>query len=261
MLHYEEHGSGPETIVFAHGFLWSGAMFADQVRALEGRYRCVTFDFRGHGRSAVTKTGYDMDTLTQDAAALIRELGCAPCHFVGLSMGGFVGMRLALRHRELLRSLILIETSADPEPKENLGRYRALGFVARWLGLHLVANPVMKIMFGRKFLTDPGRADVRDAWRRRLLGNDRIGVTRALVGIVDREGVYELIDGVAVPTLILVGDQDVATVPEKAERLHARIPGSVLGVIPGAGHSSTVEEPDAVTAAIVDFLRGLGPAR
>ena len=256
-LHYEEHGSGPESIVFAHGLLWSGRMFDDQVRGLRDRYRCVTFDFRGQGRSEVTRGGYDMDTLTDDAAALIETLECAPCHFLGLSMGGFVGMRLAIRRPELLRSLMLLETSADPEPRENLGRYRRLNFVARWFGLGLVADRVMPILFGRKFLEDPAREELRQEWRRRLTANDRVGIPRAARGVIDREGVYEELSGIRLPTLIIVGDQDIATVPARAERMHARIPGSKLVVIPGAGHSSTIEEPAAVNAAIIEFLKNL----
>ena len=71
-IYFEEHGAGPETIVFAHGLLWSGRMFDNQVNALQDRYRCITFDFRGQGQSEVTKSGYDIDTLTEDAAALIE---------------------------------------------------------------------------------------------------------------------------------------------------------------------------------------------
>jgi 3-oxoadipate enol-lactonase len=232
-------------------------MFDDQVKALQDRYRCIAFDFRGQGQSEVTQGGYDMDTLSVDAAALIEALGCAPCHFAGLSMGGFIAMRLGIRRPELVKSLILMETSADPEPEENVGEYRLLGFVARWLSIGLVANPVMKIMFGQKFLNDPARAALRDEWQRRLLANHRVGITRALGGIITRLGVYDQIDQIKVPTLIIVGDQDVATKPAKAERMHARIPGSKLVVIPGAGHTSSVEEPAAVNAAIEQFLSSL----
>ena len=125
-LFYDERGSGSETVVFAHGLLFDGRMFDAQVAALSGRFRCLTFDFRGQGRSAVTPDGYDMDTLADDAAALIEALGASPCHFVGLSMGGFVGLRLASRRPELLRSLALVDSSADPEPADNLPRYRLL---------------------------------------------------------------------------------------------------------------------------------------
>jgi 3-oxoadipate enol-lactonase len=61
-LYYEEQGRGPEAIVFAHGLLWSGRMFDNQVAAFKELYRCITFDFRGQGQSQVTRNGYDMDT-------------------------------------------------------------------------------------------------------------------------------------------------------------------------------------------------------
>jgi pimeloyl-ACP methyl ester carboxylesterase len=104
-LHYSDVGSGQRTVVFGHGLLWSGEMFTPQIDALSDRFRCVAVDWRGQGRSAVTDSGYDMDTLTEDLAALIEHLGIAPVDYVGLSMGGFIGMRLAARHPELVRSL------------------------------------------------------------------------------------------------------------------------------------------------------------
>lgn len=256
-LHYEEQGAGPETIVFAHGLLYSGRMFEAQVQALKERYRCITFDFRGQGQSEVTRSGYDMETLAGDAAALIEKLGCAPCHFAGLSMGGFVGMRLAIRRPELLKSLTLMETSADPEPPENVGRYRLLAWVARLFGLGLVSGQVMPIMVGRKMLQDQARRQELETWRRRILANDRAGIMRAVMGVITRKGVYEELEWIKLPTLIIVGDQDVATVPAKSERMQGRIRGSKLVVIPGAGHSSTIEEPAAVTAAMREFLAGL----
>src|SRR5215470_10760180 len=157
-------------------------------------YRCVAFDFRGQGQSEVTRSGYDMETLYEDAIALIEQLGCAPCHFLGLSMGGFIGLRLAARHPQFLRSLILLETTADPEPSENVSKYRQLTFVARWFGLGLVVDRVMPVMFGRTFLTDPARTWERREWRGRMSGNHGLGVTRATTGVIARQGVYDEID-------------------------------------------------------------------
>ena len=254
-LYYEEHGSGDETILFAHGLLWSGAMFAAQVEQLKDRYRCVTFDFRGQGQSEITDDGYDMDTLTQDALALIKHLDCGACHFAGLSMGGFIGMRIAVRNPELIKSLILMETTADPEP--NVKPYKKLNMIARWFGLGMVANKVMPIMFGQKFLNDPGRAKEREHWKRVMIANHKIGITRAVDGVIYRDGIYDQIDKISAPTLIIVGDQDVATEPEKSERMHAKIPNSQLVMIEGAGHSSTIEEPDQVNAALEVFLNSL----
>jgi pimeloyl-ACP methyl ester carboxylesterase len=256
-IYYEEQGTGSETIFFSHGLLWSCRMFDDQIALLKERYRCVAFDHRGQGQSEITRGGYDMETLYADAAALIEALGGAPCHFLGLSMGGFVGLRLAARRPELIKSLILLETSAGPEPVENQARYKQLSFIARWMGLGLVSNQVMKVMFGPKFLNDPARAEQRREWQRRLVRNHRRGVTRATAGVIARQDVYEEIEKIRVPTLIIVGDQDSATPLSNAQRLHEGIAGSQLVVIPGAGHTSTVEEPAAVNAAINHFLEKL----
>ena len=253
-LYYEDVGSGPQTIVFAHGLLWSCRMFDAQVAALKDRYRCISFDFRGQGQTEVTKGGYDMDTLYEDAAALIESLHLAPCHFAGLSMGGFIGMRLAARRPELLRSLILMETSADQEPVENIPRYRQLGAVARYVGLRPVAGRVMPIMFGRTFMTDPARAADRKLWQQRMAGNDKQGIIRALNGVIERKPIYAELGAVSLPTLIMVGDEDVATVPAKSQRIHEAITGSRLITIPRAGHTSSVEQPQAVTSAIEEFL-------
>lgn len=256
-LWYEERGAGSGTVVFAHGLLWSGRMFDAQVASLSGRYRCVTFDFRGQGRSEVTAGGYDMDTLADDAAALIEALGCAPCHFVGLSMGGFIGMRLAARRPELIRSLVLMETSADPEPAENVPRYRMLGGIVRalgGLGMQLVMPKVMRIMFGRTFLADPSREAERRLWRQRGMENDRLGVTRALQGVIDRKPIHDELGRISAPTLVMVGDEDVATVPAKAEQMRDAIAGARLVVIPGAGHTASVEQPDFVNSALAEFL-------
>ena len=256
-IYYEDTGSGPETIVFAHGLLCNTHLFDHQVAALRDRYRCIAFDFRGQGQSEVTRTGYDMDTLTEDAAGLIRGQNAGPCHFLGLSMGGFVAMRLALRHPELVRSMMLLSTSADEEPREHLFRYKIMGFIARWISMRLVAGKVKDIMFGKKFMTDPAREAEREEWRQRLLSNHRVGATRAARGVLTRLPIYDQIGAIRVPTLIIVGEDDIATTPAKARRMHERIAGSKMVIIPGAGHTVTVEEPAAVNDALTSFLQNL----
>lgn len=257
-LHYEESGTGPETVVFAHGLLFDRRIFDAQRKALEDRYRTIAFDFRGHGGSEITRSGYDMETLAGDAAALIRALDAAPCHFAGLSMGGFVGLRLAARQPELLRSLVVIDSSADPEPRENLPRYRLLNGVARLFGLGSVVGRVLPIVFGRTTMTAPERREVRETWRRRIAEQSRRGVTRAVRGVVGRDGVYGELERIRVPTLVVVGEEDTATRPEKAERMRDAITGAELVVVPRAGHMSTIENPEAVTRALEAFLPRAG---
>jgi 3-oxoadipate enol-lactonase len=254
-LYYEQSGDGPETIVFAHGCLLSCRMFDGIVAALKERFRCVTFDFRGQGQSAIPASGYDMDSLAEDTAALIRLLGCAPCHFLGFSMGGFVGMRLAVEHPELLHSLILAGTSASPEP--HAFRYRMLCWLAWLFGPRAVTRWVMPVQFGQAFLNDPQRAEERQLWYERMATNDRLGSVRAAGGVIDRPDYSSLVSRVRVPTLIVAGEADRATPPAEAEKLHTLIAGSRLELIPGAGHAVPIEEPAAVSELVNQFLVGL----
>ena len=255
-LNYEDTGpDGRETLVFSHGLLMDLRMFDRQVEAFSNRYRIVRYDHRGQGGSARPKVrAIDLETLYADAVALIEHLGIAPCHFAGLSMGGFVGLRLAARRPDLLRSVILLDTSAGAETEA--AAYRKLNLVARWLGTRPVAGRVLPVLFGRTFLSDPSRAGERALWRERLLELDR-SIWRAVNGVIERSGVQDELRAVSVPTLIVVGEEDVATPPEAAERIHAAIPHSTLVPIPRCGHSSTIEAPEAVNRAIADHLAGL----
>src|SRR5687767_15139624 len=92
-LFYEDTGKGSETIVFSHGLMMNHLMFEDQINYFKSRYRCISYNHRGQGQSETPRRYYDMETIYEDGVALIEALDAAPCHFVGLSMGGFVGMR------------------------------------------------------------------------------------------------------------------------------------------------------------------------
>lgn len=256
-MHYIDKGEGPETIVFSHGLLFSSEMFADQIAHFKDHYRCVAFDHRGQGQSPVTKDGYDLDTLADDAIKLIEVLEIGPCHFAGLSMGGMVGMRVAVKRPDLLKSLILIDTSADGEPEGNKSGYAMLNFIGRWFGFRVVVNKIMPIMFGKTFLNEPARATDRQKWSRFLVKNRRVGTTRAVKGVIGRSKDIEGLDQIGMPTLILVGDEDVATPPENSRKLQGQISGSKLVIIPRSGHSSTIEEPAAVNAEINEFFAKL----
>src|SRR6185312_6315936 len=129
-LFYKESGSGPEAIVFSHGLLMDHTMFEHQRAAFDSRYRVIAYDHRGQGQSADPGSGYDMETVAQDAADLIKSLHAAPCHFAGLSMGGFVGMRLAARHPELATQEHGPRADGRDEPPR-VQRNRAKGYPVR----------------------------------------------------------------------------------------------------------------------------------
>ena len=252
-LHVRDVGLGPP-IVFSHGLLWSADMFDPQIRALSGRYRCVSYDHRGQGRSQIPKQRtIEIQTVTEDAIALIESLRLAPCHFVGLSMGGFVGLRIAARRPELVRSLTLLETAADPEPRQNLSKYRVLNTLARLNLLALAAPRVMPILFGQSFLEDPARAAERKALLRQLRANRR-RIYRAVNGVLEREGVEHELKRIRCPTLIVRGDEDRAIALERVLSLHGYIAGSELVRLPAGGHTVTLEQPDEVNRLLSDFV-------
>jgi 3-oxoadipate enol-lactonase len=253
-LWVEERGQG-EPIVFSHGLLWSNEMFAPQVEALSSRWRCIAYDHRGQGRSAVPDTrSVPIETVYEDAVALIESLGAGPVHFVGLSMGGFVAMRLAARRPDLVRSIVLLETAGDPEPALNRPKYRALAGFASWFGVHpVLVGPIGKIMFGRSFLTDPSRAAERAALEAKLLALPTT-VVKAVHGVIEREGILHELPRIRVPTLVARGEEDTAIARERALRTHEAIPGSEWAEIPRAGHTSSLEQPEAVTNVIRGFL-------
>ena len=234
-------------------------MFAAQVAELSKQYRVIAYDHRGQGSSEVGGP-YDMDTVAADAAELIRSLVGGPVHFIGLSMGGFVGMRLAARHPELVKSLTLLETSANAEPLENLPQYKLLNGVVRLVGvIPPIASKVMKIMFAKTWLADPAQVDSIRHWKKELTSNKK-SITGPVEGVIYRKGVEEELAKISCPTLVVVGDEDVATTPQKAAFIHQGIAGSKLETISGAGHSSCIEKPEEVNRLLKDWLESLSTA-
>ncbi len=258
-LFYRDTGADPakETIVFAHGLLWDNEMFAPQIDFLKQQYRCIAFDFRGQGQSPATKGGYDMENLTEDTVELISQLVDGPVHFLGLSMGGFIRMRIAINKPGMLKSLMLLETTADPEPEENKPKYLKLCFIAKWISVSLIVEKTMAIMFSQSFLNDPDKTELREEWANRLKKLNRWTFSRAVRGVTDRKGVFGFIGQIITPTLIVVGDEDVATVPAKAHRMHQVINNSKLIVVEKAGHTSSIEQPEAINKAVFEFLKAL----
>lgn len=259
-LAYADTGPPPgrpdaPTVVFGHGLLFGGWMFRAQVAALRDDYRCVTVDWRGQGETPASRHGYDMDTLTADTLALMAHLGIGPVHFVGLSMGGFVGQRIAARQGELLRSLTLLGTSADAEDPENVGRYQRLAGVYRLVGaVRPVMTRTLPLMFGPAFLADATHERLRADWIGRLRRADRAGIRKAVLGVAHRAPVHEELARVTVPTLVVVGADDAATPPAKAGRIAAAIDGARLETVADCGHSSTLEQPDVVSGLLRAFL-------
>ncbi len=255
-LWVEDSGGEAPIIAFSHGLLWSAKMFDVQRAGLASDHRIVAWDHRGQGRSEdVAGRTVPIEDNYQDAVTLLEHLG-RPVHFVGLSMGGFVGLRLAARRPDLVRSLVLMCTAADPEPVQNHRKYRAMGLVARLFGVRAVASRVMPILFGQDFLDDPEHAEERARWRRELVGNRR-SIVKAVLGVVEREGVEGDLAAIRCPTLLLAGEDDRAIARHRMEALRAGIEGAELQVVPRAGHSLSVEQGSVALEHMRRFYAGL----
>jgi pimeloyl-ACP methyl ester carboxylesterase len=259
-LFYEETGGGPETIVFSHGLLMDHSMFRAQRAAFSEGYRVIAYDHRGHGQSQDPGRGYDMDTLTTDAAALILALNAAPCHFAGISMGGFVGMRLAARHPALVRTLTLMNTSAKADPWLRLLRSGFQAQAVRLLGPAPFVGAALNRLFGRTTRSSSEHQAMLEEWARKIRQRPR-NVAEALMGVMRRKDVTAELSAIRCPTLIIAGEEDTGRPPADSEHLAACIPESRLVRIARSGHSSALEAPEAVITAMRGLLEEAENAR
>lgn len=253
-LFYKETGSGSETVIFSHGLLMDHSMFEHQRAALEGHFRVIAYDHRGQGESIDPGTGQDMDTLSTDAAGLIQALDAAPCHFVGLSMGGFIGLRLAARRPALLRTLTLMNTGAGREPWSSRIRFGFLAQMVRIFGVAPFSGIAIQELFGESTRRNPAQRAMLEHWQSRIRTRSR-NAAEALLAVTNRREIDpDELHAIQCPTLVIAGEEDTARPPSDSEYLAKTIPSARMVVIPGCGHSSTLEAPEAVSGIIMELL-------
>ena len=253
---YEERGQagdGP-AIVCLHGLLFDGGMWRNQLGPLAELGRVLAFDGPGHGKSEVPP----IFTLEEHADALadaLAELGVDEAVLVGLSWGGMLAMRYALRHGKSTRALALLDTSAEREVPLLRARFRAFATFHQYVGMpyFLYERDIAPRMFCRSTRTRAPEL-VRQTGHT-LLGFDRAGVARAAMAVaVNRADVLASLAAISCPTLVLCGREDRSTPLAKSEHIAARIPGARLVVIEDAGHMTPLEQPAAVNEALLPFV-------
>jgi 3-oxoadipate enol-lactonase len=248
---YEEKGSG-FPVVFAHGLTFDRHMWDHQVETLSSRYRCIAYDFLGHGGSSVGRGEYSLEDEAENLHALLAQWGASIAHLVGLSMGGMVGIRLALAHPEDVRSLALLDTSAEEEVAERRPQYEALAAASRASGPQSVVDTVAGFMFSQGFVQS--QPEKVAAFKQQFIGINVEGLELATKAITRRTSVLERIAEITVPTLVIVGGQDIATTPDKAQRIVERIAGARLETIAGSGHMTPIEQPESISQLLSEFL-------
>ena len=243
-------------LVLLHAFPLDGRMWAPQVEALAGTYQVIVPDLRGFGAArdqAVPEAG--MDLLADDVARLLDDRGLDRVVFGGLSLGGYVALAFLRRHADRVSGLVLCDTKATADGDQ--ARKDRLEMVERVLaeGSGFVAEAMLPKLLGRTSrehrpeLVDKVAALIREQAPEAIVGAQR--------GMAARSATTDVLASIAVPTLVVTGEEDAVTGPEVGRDLAAAIPGARFLLIEEAGHLVNLEQPEIVNEALLDFLAPL----
>lgn len=247
---YDDVGTGLP-VLFVHAFPLNRTMWAPQVSALVERCRCVAADLRGFGESSV-RPPYSMEQYADDLAHLLDQLRIEKVVLVGCSMGGYASFAFWRRHRDRVRALVLADTRAGADNEDTLARRRDLIEVARTQGSTAVANLQIASLIGKT--AREKQPDTYDAVHRMMAQARADGIVGALEAMMLRPDSTSTLATITVPTLIIVGDEDVPTPVKESRAMHEKIPGSRLEVIAQAGHLTNLERPAAFNHLLTEFV-------
>jgi pimeloyl-ACP methyl ester carboxylesterase len=242
-IYYEVHGSGP-TLLLTHGYSSTSQMWQGQIEALSKQHKLVLWDLRGHGRSDYPDdaSAYSEASTVADMAALLDAVGVDSAIVGGLSLGGYMSLAFYRAHPERVRALLIIDTG--PGFKKDDAR-------EAWnKRAHETADRFEREGLGVLKSGSRERADVSH--------RDASGLARAARGMLTQRdaGVIELLPDINVPSLVVVGADDTPFLAA-ADYMAAKIPDAKKTVIPGAGHTANVDQPQAFIDALLPFLDSL----
>jgi pimeloyl-ACP methyl ester carboxylesterase len=249
-LNYEEAGHGMP-VVLLHGFPLDSRVWAKQIEGLADRFRVVTPDLRGFGKSPSAEA-FTLASLAGDVHALLAAIGALPAVFGGLSMGGYVALEYVKKFPSDLKGLMLIDTKAEGDTPEGKEARNKMIELVRSKGSPAVAEQMMPKMLAPD--AAQSRPQVARELRSIMEACPALTIEHALAAMRDRNDHTADLPSIAEPTLILVGDADAITPPKVAQTMHEAIPRSQIAIIQGAGHMAIMEQPDQVNRAIRDFL-------
>jgi pimeloyl-ACP methyl ester carboxylesterase len=247
-LHYNDQGSGPP-LLFVHGLGSSSRDWAAQARYFTEHYRVLRVDLRGHGRSERGRRPYHIAQFARDIAVLLRKLGIAPVHVAGLSMGGMVALELGAGASQLVRSLVVVNSTVDMRLHSwhDVWFYASRRLAVQALGMRRVGR-----LLARKLFVKPSQEELRRKFVRRWSQNDKQAYLWSVDAIM-RWSVADRLDRITAPALLVSSDEDYTPAATK-NRSAARMPNAELSVVKDARHALPAEKPDVFNELVDDFL-------
>lgn len=239
-------------VVLAHSLASNLSILEEHARVLAPRFRVLRLDIRGHGASEAPPGPYAMADLAEDVAALMGSLGIARAHYAGISLGGMIGLTLAIRHAGLVDRLVVADTTPG-YPAEAHGGWRDRIKAVQAGGTAAVAEGTLGRWFTAPFRE--AHPDVVERMRAMISATPTegfVGCCEAILGY----GIHASLGSIRSRTLVLVGSEDQATPPAMARALADGIPGARLETLDGAAHQSGVEQPQAFNRHLEAFLAG-----
>lgn len=248
-LHVTDAGSGP-TVLCLHGIGSGSASFQPQVDELAGDLRLLAWDAPGYAKSADPDGPLDLDAYADAAASVLRERAAGPAHVLGVSWGGVVAMRLARRHPELVRSLVL----ADSSRGSGLTEEQAAAMRSRVTELRELGPRAFAAARGPRLVSPAAPAELVERVVETMAGSVRLpGYGWAAESMAATDLDPELAE-LRVPTLVLCGAEDTVTGPAESQAIAGGIPDAVFVTIRGAGHLANQEAPESFNAWLSAFV-------
>ncbi|MFL5349857.1 MAG: alpha/beta fold hydrolase [Hyalangium sp.] len=247
-LHYRDVGQGLPVLLL-HAFPLNGSAFDAQVKALSGRYRFILPDHRGFGQSALGQGPTEMDRIARDALALLDALKIGSAVVGGVSMGGYASMALLREDAGRVRGLVLVDTQATPDDEAGRARREASAKEVLEKGV----EPFVQQLLPKLVATSPDSPVGREV-AAMMRSTTPQAMAAAQRGMALRPDSKDILARYAGPALIVVGERDVITPPEKARQMADLISGARLEIIPDAGHLSNQEQPERFNEVLDRFL-------
>ncbi|MEW5982794.1 MAG: alpha/beta fold hydrolase [Acidobacteriota bacterium] len=255
------HAGAPESasaLLFLHAFPLNAEMWGPQLGALHPAWRALAPDFRGFGGSAPDvsdrprQDGVGLDDYAADVTALMDHEGVQAAVVCGCSMGGYAAFALLRQAPDRVAGLVLADTRAGPDDDQaRASRLAMLDLVERE-GPEAVAQQMLPKLLGRT--TRIRRPDVAAAVSELMRSATASGVAHAVVRIMRRPDSLGLLRSADLPVLVVVGNEDELTPVAESELMGSAARRATLAVLPGAGHLSSLEAPDAFNRALTAFL-------